>query len=768
MAKATGWVARQRGLWLVIAAFVALATAWNVVVPPYENLDELEHAEVVRHIAVTGRLPVHDVAEAAGFRVRQEASQPPLYHLLAAGWALLLRLPAIPHDPVAMPAAVVACGAADTLYNKATWIHDPALEGFPWHGATLTLHMLRGFSTLLQVATLAGVWTLSRRIFHDRVTPILATALVAFNPQLLLLAAGVNNDNAVIPLTTWGLVLAYDLWDRGPERWRPWAMGALSGFAALSKLSGLGLLGLGGLALLVRLAERRTTWGATLRAILALLLPAALLAAPWAWRNVRLYGDPTALAPMLAKVGYRKTAMGWGDARLMALSYWGQLPCSFYPRALYWPYLVLVGGGIAGTVVGWRQFNRRTRALLAMCGVWFAVIVVAWLRWNGMTPAPGGRLLFPAIAALAVPVAAGWRAAARWLVRLWGAFLPLWAAVALVSGPMAVFGLPMTLPSGAQVPHPADITFANDGEQAIALRGADVAIKTTPGACVWISGAYCGQTLDLTLYWEALEPLAPALTLVLQLVSPAPGATELRLNYNHWPGRGNVPTSTWPVGRVIRDRYLLPLPDYEGVTQAWDLRVALLDPGTGKRLPLEIAGNAAGNTALLATFRVEDEQPELPGWAHRATPVGFGTAAHEAAIVLRDARVTQDGTLWHVDLIWESRATVTDDLVTFVHAYAAGGTLLATGDGPPAEGAFPTYLWRVGDRVTSHHTLTLTEGTTGEDALMRIAVGLYKRADGTRLDAQCLDQVPDALGGEDGPCAGAVGADMSVTLWERP
>lgn len=40
----------KRTLLFLLLAFVALALAWNVVVPPYENLDEIEHAEVIRYV----------------------------------------------------------------------------------------------------------------------------------------------------------------------------------------------------------------------------------------------------------------------------------------------------------------------------------------------------------------------------------------------------------------------------------------------------------------------------------------------------------------------------------------------------------------------------------------------------------------------------------------------------------------------------------------------------------------------------------------------
>jgi 4-amino-4-deoxy-L-arabinose transferase-like glycosyltransferase len=731
-----GWARRvPRGFLLLAATFFALATAWNLVIPPYENLDELEHAEVVRHIAVTGRLPVHGAAEAAGYRVRQEASQPPLYHILAAGWSRLLRLPAAPHDPEPVPGRVVACGPTGTFYNKATWRHDPLAAALPWSGAHLSLHGLRFFSALLHLATLAGVWTLARRVAPRGPLPLLTTALVAFNPQFLLLAAGVNNDNAVIPLATWGLVLACDLWQRGPTAARAVGMGLLAGLAALSKLSGLALVGLGGLGLLLYVIERKAPFFVLLRYGLAIVIPALVIVAPWMVRNWWLYNDPTALAPMLAEVGRREAPLAWGEARLMALSYWGQMPCSFYPRALYWPYLALMAGGLAGLVARWRALGRGMRRALALSGVWFAVIVGAWIRWNAMTPAPGGRLLFPAIGALALLLAVGW-ARRGGVAKLWAALLPVWALVVLVAGPMMLFLPPRFLPPsapGAAAPGAAAPRAAAQalyfGEELV-LHDYDAALRRSTGACLLASTAYCGPALDVTLTWEALAPTERDLTLVLQLVSPAPGETDLRLNYNHWPGRGNLPTSVWPVERRIRTHYLLPLSRWERETQAWNLRLALVDPASGARLPVTAGGTDGahlGDAADLGMLRVPDAPAAAPDWHHPATPVTLAEA-----IVLRDAQVTPGaGGVWRVALVWESRAGVAADYVVFVHAYDAGGELLATGDGPPRNGAFPTSLWEPGDRVRTTHGLEVGAGAAPD----RIAVGLYRPETGERAPA---------------------------------
>jgi 4-amino-4-deoxy-L-arabinose transferase-like glycosyltransferase len=725
---------------ILLAAFVALATAWNFAIPPYENLDELEHAEVIRYIAVTGRLPEHGEAEAAGFRVRQEASQPPLYHILGAVWSRILRLSTTAHDPTPVPASALACGPTGDFYSKATWFHDPQAESFPWSPPYLNIHMLRLLSTLLQTVTLLGVWTLAHRFFRAGAGPLLATAIVAFNPQFLLLAAGVNNDNAVIPLATWGLLLAYDLWDRGPERWRPWAFGLIAGLSALSKLSGLAVLGLGGLAMLTRAIQRRASIADLITNVLIMVTQVALVTAPWMIRNMALYGDPTALAPMLAEVGRRGMSPSWAESRLMLLSYWGQLPCTFYPRALYWPYFLLMAGGLVGVLIGWLRYEQKQKYLLALSGIWFIVITAAWVRWNAITHAPGGRLLFPAIGASALILTAGWFSLAGQRLsgstaKVWSALLPIWSLVVLISGPIASLAPPPRLSDEAIVPNPVDMEFG----EVIELEGYQAAIRHPTLRCILVSRAYCAPTLDITLFWrtsQALtEPIDRDLTMVLQLVSAAPGETTLRLNYNRWPGRGNLPTSVWPKNRIIRDHYLLPIPQTETLTQGWSLIAGFSDPQTEERLPVTVGDLASGDAARLTQLRVPDAQPPAPGWNNTATPVDFlPPGASDVAIVLEDALVTYTpGDGWDVELSWVSKEAVAHDYIVFVHAYGGDGGLLGTGDGPPRNGAFPTHLWAAGDRVISSHRLALGDAPAEQPDV--IAVGLYLPTTGDRLTA---------------------------------
>ena len=227
-------------IWILLA-FLVLGLVYGLVIPPFENLDEIEHFGVIRYIADTGRLPVHGIPAAQMYHYRQEASQPPLYHLLSAGLVRLLGLRADDTEAYLRFNPRVACGPnAPFLYdNRAILYHNPHLDRFPWSGAIRMLHLLRVWSTLLQSLTVVGTYALARRAFPDRPgVPLLATAIVAFNPQFLFVASGVNNDNLVTPMATWGLYLVLRLWQDGLSVRRALGLGFVIGLAGLSKLSG--------------------------------------------------------------------------------------------------------------------------------------------------------------------------------------------------------------------------------------------------------------------------------------------------------------------------------------------------------------------------------------------------------------------------------------------------------------------------------------------------------------------------------------------------
>lgn len=719
---------------VILVAFLLLGLAYGVMVPPFENLDEIEHFGVIRYIAEMGHLPVHGDPREETYHYRQEASQPPLYHLLSAALVRLLGLRSDDAAEFWRFNPHIACGPnAPNFYdNRAIFYHNPHRE-FPWRGTLLTVHALRLWSTLLQAVTVVGTYALARRIFprHPHAA-LLSTAIVALNPQFLFVAGGINNDNLVTPLVTLVLYGMAGMIRQGLSWRRSLTVGVGIALAGLSKLSGWLLVPLAGLLFLVlALRSRRRCFLTTLIHIGLITVPAILIGGWWFWRNWHLYGDPTALAPMLRLVGLRGSPIyPWNEFGLVFRSFWGQIPCSFYPALFYLPYILLTVAGTAGLILYWIR-NADGRWGIVFLAGWVLLVLIGWIRWDLTTPAPGGRLLFPALPALAILWAVGIGAwgRPRLVASLTAAGLALlaWWTVGRII-PAFFAPPPLLSPDRARWTHPSDAAWRltpQDPSPAIRLLGYDVALNESD------------PSLDVTLYWQATRPIGKDYSMALQLVSPVPGDDTLRWTYDSWPGGGNYPTSAWLPGKIIRDHYRFRLPAADFPTQAWDLQLVLY--GSDMRsLPLYI-GDRPAERLILGRYRLPGKEPLCPESAHLSTEVRLGEH-----VALTHAEVLTDSEGVQVTLCWKSLTPLDRDYHVFVHLYDASGAWVTAGDGPPMGGAFPTTLWKPGDTILDvHHLPFLIEGG-------RIAVGMYHLEDGTRL--------PVTIGGKPVP-------DAAIPIW---
>jgi 4-amino-4-deoxy-L-arabinose transferase-like glycosyltransferase len=91
--------------------------------------------------------------------------------------------------------------------------------------------------------------------------------------------------------------------------------------------------------------------------------------------------------------------------------------------------------------------------------------------------------------------------------------------------------------------------------------------------------AHAGETLRLTVYWQALQPIETDFTTFAHLVAPD-GA--LVGQNDHWPRNWTYPTSFWVSGEVVVDEYTVPI-DAAAAPGKYDLLVGWYD-GNGIRL----------------------------------------------------------------------------------------------------------------------------------------------------------------------------------------
>lgn len=93
-----------------------------------------------------------------------------------------------------------------------------------------------------------------------------------------------------------------------------------------------------------------------------------------------------------------------------------------------------------------------------------------------------------------------------------------------------------------------------------------------------------------------------------------------------------------------------------------------------------------------------------------------------------------------LDLAWNIRQAMPDDLTVFVHLYGPDGQLIGQDDGYPLRGLSPFWLWDADQVLLDRRTLTIpAESPTGSYS---VAVGLYDPETGQRLPAWDLDGDP--------------------------
>ncbi len=413
--SASGWLLSGRSA--IVAYFLLFATAFALLVPPFEAPDEPAHLAYVNFVATRAELPnQYDPQRALpglfGVIVT-EGHQPPLYYALAA---LLVRL--VARDGYV---DVVALPNPGHAWNGGSRTDVPLLQHaagvpFPHASDRFVFLLLRLCSVALGAANVAAVLVLARPLLAGR-WQLLPAVFVATLPQFLFMSAAVNNDSLANLLATMCLLQALHLL-RAPDRRRDYLLlGILLGLALLTKKTSLFLLP--GLALLLGcVAYRRCGRLAWIAVSAAVMLGSALLLSGWFFaRNQLLYGDLLGTqmerATLAALVQEKPLTSAYFRTQFVDEFFpsfvgwfgWMQVPL---PSAVYWFYGLLLGASAAGVVSAVRagRFPPAPAALAVVFGLsCFAGIIAYNLTYSQ----PQGRFLFPVLSLLAVLLAAGLR-----------------------------------------------------------------------------------------------------------------------------------------------------------------------------------------------------------------------------------------------------------------------------------------------------------------------------------------------------------------------
>ena len=703
---------------VLIGIFLALCAAYNLAMPLFEAPDESDHVEYADWLAAGNGLP-HLIEDRA---VVGEIWQPPLYYALVA-------LAIAPVDRAGLDTIAPLSPDWQAGLSRVAHYHTAA-EAFPYRGPALAVHVARAISTALGAITVLATYAIGRRLLPRHA--LVAASLVALNPQFIFMSAAVNNDNLAIALSSVALWILVRMITEAEPASRPgsfhWGwfvvLGLVWGLAALAKLTGLTLGLVIGLTFLY-LARRRRSWRPLLLGGVLTGGTMLLVCGWWFWRNWQLYGDPLAWSEMLAVTGalVRPALLSWPEtlqyATFLRRSYWAIFgygilaPESFYLMTT--SIMVLAAVGLGVWVLHARQARSTTaRVALSVLALWGLTVLFFLLRWMRQIDTTNqGRLLFPAIAALAVLGAQGLsmlEGRRMWVSKAAVAVLGCWAAAFPLLTILPAYAQPRPL-TATSIANPVDILFGDS----IRLLGYDLPAAVGPG-----------QPVDVTLYWQADRPIDESYVIALRVLDPdgrpATGIDTL-------PADGRYSTVVWKAEAPFQDTYTLPPVSPSATPGLGSLLVILYPRGDpGQPLVATVNGMVADHEARLGRIKLSSpSNGELA--PSRPSGATFNDQFRLLGYDVPDD--TRPGESIRFTLYWEALAPDDRDYTVFVHMLNEAGELVAQADGPPRAGAYPTSIWEDGEQVVDERVLVVPPDTL--PGRYSILLGLYDPITGTRL-----------------------------------
>ncbi|MDJ0753454.1 MAG: glycosyltransferase family 39 protein [Ardenticatenaceae bacterium] len=694
------WMTRP--LALILLTYVALGTAFSLVVPLNEAPDEPDHFAYVRVLAQTARLPI--MSPIAAENETMEANQPPLFYalnVLVAGW---WPLDEAIHGPLNSCFSIeLADAGRQTLYR-----HDPT-EAFPFEQNRLALayHLSRIFSVLLGGGTVWITYHLGRAAGLKEPFSLLGAGLVAFNPQFVFINGSVNND-VLTALLGAAIIWQAAVYTTRPSQKRLIGLGILFGLGLLTKYALIAYGGVIGLAILwpiftdFQTKKQQNLIGRLAWEGFLFSVPVMVIAGWFYWHNWQLYGDPLVWDVHLQAKGaavVRQSPFVWTDllefARWHFISFWavfGWLNIAA-PNWVYVIYAAISAVGIMGAAgIMWRK-----RGLLSpshwLIGCAVLLIYLSLLRyiqiinWSGYQ----GRLAFAAVAPIAVILAAGWQM-----------LFPRRFVKFLLAG---LAGLVLSLLVGVVAPaYPRPQIYSPPTTaQAVCMR-------TRSGLLLdGVSGdqRITGGAINLT--WHGLGMIGSEGAGTLETILLLPDGTEVGREQN---------SLNWRADELIDVPVQIQLPaDLPRPTVLY-AAAQLRDENQGELIEFQSATGRVLEAPHTAVELI------LPGKQDIiAEPQIKANALFGQQLQLIGATITAE----NIILVWEGASSIDLSYTTFVHVIDDDGNMLSQADSQPLNGRYPTRVWDVEERVVDIKSISVQDEST------TLRIGVYHLATGQNL-----------------------------------
>jgi hypothetical protein len=454
----------------------------------------------------------------------------------------------------------------------------------------------------------------------------------------------------------------------------------------------------------------------------------------WFWRNIVLYGEPTATAIHLEVYGTPPDPLTWNtvSAEWQAVinSFWASFgwgginpPDEVYAlvRGLLAFCLVLFGIAV---IRRWRGWNTTQRIVVLLMIGQLLLVGLLHFRWMRLTIAPLGRLMFPAMLPIAFMIAMGVIRSGRWGARAGAVMGGVWLLVALIMpfwlirpAYVAADTLPL-LPTSAT---PIGATFGDS----IVLEGYQ--LEQQEYQAFDIPNYLPGDVVPITLYWRVTQPITEQLSIGLKFFD---GAGEFIGEYNSYPDGGRAPITGWQTGEVIVDRAMIQVSPDATMPRIARLEVDLFDHKTLVALPVTLNSETVRPFRPISILVREVEQFPTIG-----EHVG-GFSPDVQQIKLNDATI-------EISFRWRvlSTPTRTNAQVFFHLTQPDDLTPLKTADFMPTGGLLPAKYWYERDSIPDEAVMELPTDLPPGNYVLRLGLynpetleripGMIERADST-------------------------------------
>ncbi len=280
------------------------------------------------------------------------------------------------------------------------------------------------------------------------------------------------------------------------------------------------------------------------------------------------------------------------------------------------------------------------------------VVLIGVINWTRRTYASQGRLLFSAIAPLAVLIALGlYQLVPRRKSAVVLFAVPLIAAAAAIPFMtiMPIYAPPSSVSSLPKDAIPVDATFGP-----IDLVG----IKVQSGA------VEPGGTLDVTLYWRPTAHTDKNLSFFVQIygLPDSEGSLQEIGKLNSYPGRGLLQTTIWDTNRIYADTYHIKISEQTQTPVRPKIKVGWWDYESKEIVPPTTREGETLDAVVIDAGRISDGDQRLED-GQKPGAVFAGVLRLNRSLVEQ----TGEGEMVTVRLEWEALSPVYEDFTVLVH-----------------------------------------------------------------------------------------------------